>query len=191
MPPGAAATTRVFGRVASVVNRPVARGRPPMARVDLVVVEQFPPPGAVTDLEQNLGMRVAGPERGEEAGQDVLSRGGDGGQPHPAALSVDLVGGGHDALVEEPEHAAGVPGEDPSRLGDNQSPTLPPDQGHTELALQGGHRGRHRRLAHEQALGGLADRACRRHLDERAQLGERHELATSSRTSGRIISKSL
>ena len=67
------------GDEAAAARRPAADGQ-----VDLALGQQLPQPLPVADLQGDLGVGVAGPEGGQEAGQDVLAGGGDRGQADPA-----------------------------------------------------------------------------------------------------------
>ena len=76
---------------------------------------------ADVDVERHLDLRVALPERRQQARDQRLTGRGDRADAQPSPFGVGAAAGGGDALVEQAEDAFRVPGEDRARLGEAQA----------------------------------------------------------------------
>jgi hypothetical protein len=151
-------------------------------QVDLMAVEQGTDAVAVAGLQADAGLGVAPAEAAQDAGHDLLGRGGDGGDPQLAPLGV---GRGHRRparLVEQAQDPARVPGVGGAGVGQPQPAPIGGDQGDPERLLQGGDRGGHRGLGDHQILRRGAHRAALGHGQEAAELVEGHRRLTGRKS---------
>ena len=98
---------------------------------------------------------MVGDERGERGRQQVLARGADRGDPHPAALRVAVAAGGGESLLVQAEDGTGVDGIRLAGGGQAKAPAIPLDQRHPHLAGQRGQRRGHGGLGDRQPPGRL------------------------------------
>ena len=108
-------------------------------------VEQSPDVLAGANLEPQVNAGMAGQEGGQRGGQDVLARGGHRRDAYPAPLGIQAAARGGQRLLDAArEWSAHTLGEGPPGRG-QPSAAFPLDQGHPDLAGQGGEWPRTRR----------------------------------------------
>ena len=129
---------------------------------------------AVAHVDAHRDVRMAGGERLHELGRDVLAGGGHGADAQLPGRAVGHLPCSARALVEQADDIRRVRREDRAR---GAGPDVAPDalgQLDPELAGESGHRGRHRRLRHDELLRGRSHRAGANDSQEAAQLSDRH-----------------
>jgi hypothetical protein len=139
-----------------------------------VRAQPFEHPLAVADVDAELDLWVPGGEGLHELRSDVLAGGGDGADPQLGGRGVRGLARGARALVEQADHVRRVGGERLARRARAHAAPDPLGQLDAKLARQRGHGGRHRRLRHDELLGGRGHRTGAHDGQEAAQLGDRY-----------------
>lgn len=124
----------------------------------------------VSRLHEHPNVGVALQESAEQAGHDLLSRGGDRRDAQLAALGIGRRGGRARGFLQQAECAARIAGEDQASWRQPDPASFRLQQLNRERSLQRSQGSGDGGLRDDQFLGGAADGPAVRHGEEGAQL---------------------